>query len=191
MPDLIESASSGRARCRGCGRAIPKGELRFGEALPNAYAEGEALYYYHLVCAACMRPENLQASLGIFTEPLEQRALLERLSAQGVAHPRLARLCRAERSPSARARCRSCKQIIDKGVMRFALQWYEEGRFSPMGSLHVSCAEEYFGTTDILDRIERLSPELDQQAALEVARLLQARLARTEAEGDSGASQAG
>src|SRR5258708_6204949 len=39
MPSVIEAASSGRAKCRVCGQAILKGQLRFGEALPNAYGE--------------------------------------------------------------------------------------------------------------------------------------------------------
>jgi hypothetical protein len=35
MPHLFEPAPSGRAECRGCGRRIQRGELRFGERLPN------------------------------------------------------------------------------------------------------------------------------------------------------------
>ena len=42
MDHVIEPASSGRAKCRGCGRAIAKGELRLGERLPNPFTdEGE------------------------------------------------------------------------------------------------------------------------------------------------------
>jgi len=31
----FESATSGRSKCRGCGEVIQRGELRFGERLPN------------------------------------------------------------------------------------------------------------------------------------------------------------
>ncbi|HEY3236720.1 MAG TPA: PARP-type zinc finger-containing protein, partial [Polyangiaceae bacterium] len=67
MPSVIERASSGRAKCRVCGQAIAKGEERLGEALPNAYGEGESLFWFHLGCAACCRPESF---LGV----LEQQA---------------------------------------------------------------------------------------------------------------------
>ena len=47
MPHLIEPASSGRAKCRGCGKLIAKGELRLGGEefliiLPGYDAEGAA-----------------------------------------------------------------------------------------------------------------------------------------------------
>ena len=58
MPHVLEPASSGRAKCRGCGVAIKKGELRLGERLPNPFAEGEMTHWYHPVCAAYKRPET-------------------------------------------------------------------------------------------------------------------------------------
>jgi hypothetical protein len=42
MPDRIELATSGRARCRACRRAIAKGVERYAEAVPNPAAEGES-----------------------------------------------------------------------------------------------------------------------------------------------------
>ena len=48
--------------------------------------------------------------------------------------------------------------------MRIGLQMFEEGRASPIGFLHVECALAYFGTVDILDRIEKLTPDLDDAA---------------------------
>ena len=42
MPHVIEPAPTGRAKCRGCGEKIGAGELRFGESLPNPFAEGES-----------------------------------------------------------------------------------------------------------------------------------------------------
>ena len=43
---------------------------------------------------------------------------------------------------------------------------------SSIGSIHMSCAEAYFGTRDILDRVRRLSPELTDADMGEIARLL-------------------
>ena len=58
VPHVIEHASSGRAKCRGCGRPIAKGELRFGERQPNAFGEGEMTLWFHVTCAAYARPES-------------------------------------------------------------------------------------------------------------------------------------
>ena len=37
----FEVAPSGRSKCRGCGDAIARGEVRFGERLPNPFGEGD------------------------------------------------------------------------------------------------------------------------------------------------------
>ena len=52
MPHVFEEASSGRSKCRGCGVPIAKGELRFGERLPNPFGEGEVTHWFHPMCAA-------------------------------------------------------------------------------------------------------------------------------------------
>ena len=38
--------------------------------------------------------------------------------------------------------------------------FWEEGRFSPAGFLHVPCASGYFGTSDVLPRLKRFAPGL-------------------------------
>jgi hypothetical protein len=172
VPDLIQPASTGRAKCRGCGKSIAAGELRFGESLPNAYAEGEAMYWFHLVCGACMRPEKFLPVLEASTDEVPERAWLQQAASLGLAHERLPRLARAERAASGRARCRSCRETVDKGAWRLALQIFEEGRFSPMGTVHAECAEPYFGTIDILDRLQRLPPGLDAKASEEILALM-------------------
>ncbi|HVW27217.1 MAG TPA: hypothetical protein VHC69_17745 [Polyangiaceae bacterium] len=173
MPDVLLPATSGRAKCRGCGRAIKTGELRFGESAPNAYGEGETFYWFHPTCAACMRPEKFAAMLRS-TPGVPDRDWLEKAVEEGTRHHRLARLARAERSKSGKARCRSCREPIESGVMRFALSTFEEGgRMSPIGFIHVECARAYFGTTDVMERVEKLSPDLDAGAIAEVAERLQ------------------
>ncbi|HEX7668224.1 MAG TPA: hypothetical protein VF395_01505, partial [Polyangiaceae bacterium] len=168
MADVLELASSGRAKCRGCGRAIAKRELRFGESLPNAFGEGDALYWFHPLCAACMRPEKFASVAGGFDGALEDRDWLLRTAEFGAAHRRLPRLGRAERASSGRAHCRQCRELIPKDEFRLALQMFEEGRMSPIGYIHVACAEAYFGTRDILDRVRRLTPDLSDDDAREI-----------------------
>jgi Poly(ADP-ribose) polymerase and DNA-Ligase Zn-finger region len=172
VPDLIQAAPTGRAKCRGCGHAIAKGELRFGETGPSSFGEGEATSWFHLACAALMRPEKLQPVLETTTEELAERAWLAETARFGVEHRRLPRLLRAERASSGRAHCRSCRELIAKGDWRFALQMFEEGRPNAIGTIHVSCAEAYFGTADVLGRAQRLTPVLSEPELTELAKAL-------------------
>jgi hypothetical protein len=172
MPDVIEPAASARAKCRGCGAPITKGELRFGEALPNAFGEGESMHWFHLACGACMRPEKFGPALEAQPSPPPDAEWLRHAVDAGIAHPRLPRLARVERAPSGRATCRSCREVIEKGAFRIALQMFEEGRFSPIGTIHVECAKAYFDTRDILDRMRRLTPALTDDDERELERLL-------------------
>ncbi len=167
--DVIDIAKSGRSNCRGCGRSIARGELRFGESLPNPYAEGESLFWFHLLCAACMRPEKFGLALETCSQTIPELEWLRQAISAGLAHDRVPRLLRAERAPSGSAHCRQCRELVSKGSWRLALQMFEEGRMQPIGTIHAECAEAYFGTTEILDRIERLTDglELDELAEIE------------------------
>lgn len=148
---------------------IAAGELRFGESLPNPYAEGEALYWFHLVCAACMKPEKLLPVLDVVEESLPDERWLREAAGFGLAHRRLPRLARAERAPSGRSRCRLCHEVVAKGGWRLALQMFEEGRPAPIGTIHAECAQAYFGTADILERVKRLTPMLSEAELVELA----------------------
>jgi hypothetical protein len=185
VPDVVLPAASARAKCRGCGRPIAKGELRFGESLPNAFAEGDTLFWFHLDCAACMRPEKFGALLATYGDPLPNRDWLEETTRVGVAHRRLPRIARAERASSGRATCRFCRELIEKGSFRIALQMFEETRMTPIGTIHVGCAEGYFGVRDVLPRIAKLSPDLTETDLLEIQRIIDTappvdRLAKTQ-----------
>jgi hypothetical protein len=169
MADVIQPATSGRSKCRGCGHNIANGELRFGETVPNPYAEGETQHWFHLRCAACMRPEKALPAIESSEREVPDREWLVATATHGVAQRRLPRLLHAERSKSGKARCRSCRETIPAGVMRLSLQMFEEGRASPIGFIHVECALAYFGTADIFDRAERLSPDLDDAAKKDLA----------------------
>lgn len=167
---IFEMAPSGRARCRGCGQTIAKGERRFGERLPNPFADegGEMTHWYHPTCAAYRRPEALLEALRALPEPLEGQAGLEREAQLGVAHHRLPRVNTAERAASGRAACRACKEPIAKDTWRISLLFYEDGRFSPSGFIHVACARGYLETTEILPRITHFTPELTEADLKEI-----------------------
>jgi hypothetical protein len=172
---LIEPASSGRAKCRGCGRAIAKGELRLGERLPNPFSDEEGAersVWFHLRCGAYKRPEVLLAGLEAHAEPIEGRAELERAARFGLEHRRLPRLDGAERASSARAKCRHCKATIDKGAWRLRIVYFEEGMVSPGGFVHATCSKPYFETTDIMERVRWFSPDLGEQELAGIERVL-------------------
>ena len=174
MPHLLEPASTGRAKCRGCGRAIERGELRFGERIPNPFAEGETTLWFHPLCAAYKRPEPLVETLRETSQSVPDREALERAAAGSLAHRRLPRINGAERAPTGQAKCRHCREPIARGDWRIRLVFYEEGRFSPGGFVHVSCRADYFETGDILDALLHFSPDLSEEDRGELRKALAA-----------------
>ena len=179
MPGVIEPAASGRAKCKGCRQSIPKGDLRLGDKMPNPYGEGEATAWFHLVCGACRRPETFVEAMvdvgGAVADEINGDSFLQEAITLGVQHPRLPRLASVQRSPSGRARCRHCRETIDKDLWRVVLEIWEDGRFAPIGFIHLSCAPAYFETdrTDhIAARVRRLMPELPDDDVAQVEALL-------------------
>ncbi|HXK10207.1 MAG TPA: hypothetical protein VMT70_11220 [Vicinamibacteria bacterium] len=174
MAHVIEAAATGRAKCRGCGGGIAGGELRFGERLPNPFAEGEMTHWFHLDCASLKRPEPFLETLAAWGQPLDGRERLESEAKLGLAHRRLPRVDGAERASSGRAQCRSCREPIVKDAWRIRLVFYEEGRFTPSGYVHPRCARAYFDTADVLPRVRRFAPDLRDEEAEEIGRELSA-----------------
>jgi len=172
---VFEPASSGRAKCRGCGQAIPRGELRFGERLPNPFGEGEMTLWFHPPCAAYKRPEPLLQALAETPASVAERQKLERAARSSLAQRRLPRIDGAERAPTGQAKCRSCHEPIARGSWRVRLVFYEEGRFAPGGFVHLDCRNAYFETDDILDQVLHFSSALSEGERDEL------RLARTRA----------
>jgi len=169
MPHSIEPASSGRSKCRGCGRAIAKGELRLGERLENPFAdEGEITLWFHLVCGAYKRPEALLEALAGSAEAVERADWLAAEARVGLEHHRLPRADGLERSPTGRAACRSCREKIPKDSWRIRLVFFEDGRFAPSGFIHFDCAEEYLGTTELTERLRCFSPDLGPEDLAEL-----------------------
>jgi hypothetical protein len=74
----IAPAPSGRAACRACKEKIAKGELRFGESVPNVFSDsGEPSFrWYHLRCAAEKKAAILGPVLDAYTGEVPERAAL-------------------------------------------------------------------------------------------------------------------
>jgi hypothetical protein len=174
MPHLFEPAPTGRAKCRGCGKAIARGELRFGEQLPNPFADGEMSLWFHPMCAAYKRPEALLERLAEGAADVADAAALERAARASSAQRRLPRIDGAERAPSAQAKCRHCKERIERGAWRIRLIYFEEGRFSPGGSIHLDCRQAYFEGHDVLAPLLHFSPDLTDDERSELTRALRA-----------------
>ena len=168
MPHTIEPAATGRAKCRGCGEAIPAGMLRFGETVPNAFGEGDATHWFHLDCGAFRRPAPFLEALDSATAGIEDREGLRAQARAGVENDRLTRINGAERDRSGRAQCRQCKATIAKGAWRIVLVMNEEGRFMPSGFIHAGCARAYFETTDVMPRVRRFSKGLGEADLAEI-----------------------
>ena len=173
MPHVFEPAASGRAKCRGCGQALPKGEIRFGEKLANPFAEGEMTHWFHPLCAAYKRPDAMMDALDT-TPDVPGREVLEKAARSTLVFRRLARIDGAERAPGGQARCRHCKENIEKGAWRMRLVFHEEGTFSPGGFIHLACRRPYFETDVNVDQVLHFSPALDAAARAELKVALQA-----------------
>src|SRR5438067_1068410 len=169
---VFEPAASGRAKCRGCGQPLAKGEIRFGERLPNPFGEGEMTHWFHPLCAAYKRPEPLLQALEEGGEGLPDRSKLEEAARGSLAHPRLPRIDGAERAPSGQARCRGCREPVARGDWRIRLVFHEEGQFSPGGYLHLDCGKAYVDNHDIRERVLHFSADLDDGAREELRRAL-------------------
>jgi hypothetical protein len=179
MSHIIEFAASGRAKCRGCDEKIAKGELRFGERLPNAFGEGEATLWFHLTCGAYKRPEPFLEALsgGEIGEAIsavtdEDKDRLRTAAGLGIEHRRLPRVAGADRAPTGRAKCRHCRVLIDKGEWRIPLVFFEEYRFEASGFVHAACARDYFGTADLLDRVRHFNRALRSDELRELEKAL-------------------
>lgn len=174
MAHIFEVAPTGRAKCRGCSLAIEKSALRFGERIPNPFGEGEATLWFHPRCAAFKRPEPLLETIPAAPESLAGRDDLERVARANTAHRRLPRVDGAERAPSGQAKCRECKQLVEKGTWRIRLVIHEEGQFASAGFIHLACRTSHFEGHDVLEPLLHFSPKLEDEERKELTRAYQA-----------------
>ena len=140
-----------------------------GERLPSPFGEGETTLWFHPACAAYKRPAPFLEATKATTEVLlDELPRLQAAAELGIAHRRLPRLDGVERAPTGRARCRACRELIEKDVWRIRLVFYEQGRFEPSGFVHLGCARAYFETADLLDRLRHFSPGLNNDDLAEL-----------------------
>ncbi len=171
MAHTIETAKSGRAGCRTCRQPIAKGELRFGEEVPNAFSDsgGTSYQWHHLRCAAQKKPHQLKETLATFTGEVPDRAALDELIREGEAKAKPA-FPYAERSPNARSKCLECGEGIEKGALRVAVeQEVQAAGFMTKGAryLHAACAKS-FDLPDMLAKVEAHSRGLSDEDRAEL-----------------------
>jgi len=126
--------------------------------------------WFHPACAAFKRPEPLLQALAETPEKLPEREALESAARSSLAHRRVPRIDGAERSPSGQARCRSCREAIARGSWRIRLVFFEGGRFSPGGYVHLTCRKAYFETSEVLEPILHFSPNLSDEERQDLRR---------------------
>ena len=168
MTHTFEPATSGRSKCRGCGKLIAKGEVRFGERLPNPFADGEMTIWFHPLCGAYRRPESLKPTLedADLTSPM--RTELDAACTLSLHSHRACRLGEPQRASSGRARCRHCQEPIAKDDWRLPLLFFEEGVFNSSGFIHVRCATGYTDDGDMAPLIAHFARDLTAQERDEV-----------------------
>lgn len=129
MAHIVETAKSGRARCRTCGEGILKGDLRFGEEVPNGFSDdgGTTHNWHHLQCAAKKKPSQLRGALESYPGEIPNRQLIDHLIAENEPKQKPTSFPYAERAASARSHCGECHTLIAKGALRVALQRENEG----------------------------------------------------------------
>ena len=164
MAETIEVAKTGRARCRVCRQPIEKGALRFGEEQPSAFAEGMQWAWYHLTCAAGKKPVPLRSALAAFEGEVPDRAELDKVLAQSDQSPSV--FPYAEHAPTGRSKCQRCRQPIEKGVLRIAIEReVEVGGMGRPGAayLHPSCAVAELEQPDLQQAVRANSRGLSDE----------------------------
>lgn len=168
MAHTIEVAKTGRAGCRACKTPIPKGDLRFGEEVPNAFsASGEMSYqWYHLPCAALKKPTQLKQALAAFTGEVPNKAELEKTLEESAKKQKPSAFPYAERASTGRSRCQQCEEPIQKGALRVAVEREVETssfRTAGAGYLHPECAKEYTKDDQLISKIRSNTTNLPPQ----------------------------
>ena len=161
MPDIIESAPTGRAGCRGCTQKIAKGAVRFGKRFDNPYGEGEATHWFHLECAAEALPDRVEAALA--DSDARFAGDLDSLLAAGRTNQKLGQAYYAEHATSGRARCQHCRQKIENRSLRVVIAPGGEGpSVVRKAFIHLGCAADFAGMAGLTARLIRTSSSLSE-----------------------------
>ena len=167
MGHMIESAKSGRAKCRGCREKIAKGEPRFGHEVPNDFSDGDMTYrWFHVTCAARKQPIELGKALEDFEGELPDKEDLLAAIEKNKKNVKPGSFPYAERAPSSRSKCIGCEEKIEKEDLRVAVEReIDTGSFTRSGAgyLHVTCALEFTGEDDLLSQVTANSTSLTDE----------------------------
>lgn len=179
MAHIVETAKSGRARCRTCGGGIQKGELHLAEEASDPASDtGTTSYRHHLECAAKKAPAALRAALERCPFPVPHRPVLERLIAENEPRQKPTSLPYAERAPSPKTHCGECHTVIAKGSLRVALHRENEGLNPTMPTtpryFHAACVHSVIAGDLVvaLGQIRTNSPGLTHEDMDELTRAL-------------------
>jgi len=179
MAHTIETAKSGRAKCRKCKKPIDKGELRFGEEIENAFADDGRMSYrwYHLACGAGACPLGLNQALGAYEGEVENRDELDKIIASAKKKQKPKDYPYGELAPSGRSTCLACGEKIGKGDFRVAIEReVDTGSFVTTGAgyLHAACAPEHIGesSAELLAKIKENTLALDDAELAALGALL-------------------
>ncbi len=191
MENVIEVAKSGRAACRTCKEKIAKDELRLGEAVPNAFSDGDepSFRWHHLRCAAAKKPSVLRSALATYAGDVPNKAELEALMDASKGKEKPSTFPYAERAPTGRSTCQGCEEPIAKGELRVAIEReVDAGSFArkSAGYLHPACAPAEVEHDDLLGALKKNSVSL---AAADLT-ALEAELKKGASEGDDDADEA-
>lgn len=149
MANIIETAKTGRAGCRTCKQPIPKGDLRFGEEVPNAFSAGDMTYnWHHLPCAAKKKPSALKQALDDTDQDVPDKEELLKAIEANAKNEKPTVLPYAEYAPTARASCVGCSVKIEKGHLRVAIESEDDGSPFPRSGpryLHIACIADHAG----------------------------------------------
>lgn len=152
----IEVSPSGRASCRGCKKAVAKGELRFAETYVIPGMDTEGTRYFHLSCAATKAAAGLQQALASYEGEIPERAALEEAINKSAAKGpgKTAPLPHADKAPTGRAKCMECREAIAKDSWRVAVEReIHAGAMQTTGAgyMHPGCALGWAGENSIDD----------------------------------------
>ncbi len=148
MQHRLEVAPSGRATCKTCNQTIAKGELRLGEEYASQFgADGFAIRWHHLPCAAKKIPDVLREAMASYDGEIPGREALEiTMAEKPVRKTGTGALPSADLAPTGRAKCMKCQEAIEKGTVRIGVEReLDTGAFTQKGAgyLHPHCAEAW------------------------------------------------
>ena len=135
----IESAKTGRSKCRKCREGIAKDELRLGIISYQFDSEG-SWTWYDLTCGAAVHPQSFETAVEEFDGEIPG---IDELRAAAKVAARKTIMPRIEAAPSGRAACLGCSEKIKpKGALRVVVEREvdDSSGLTRPGYLHVGCA---------------------------------------------------